>query len=103
MKRLTLIVLPSLLLAGCGDDQPQGGGDGRNASGEVLEGSISDAMIPLDQLKSQAPPAKPEPQAGSCTGAAADAAENAPAVASESAPVNDGAAADPVGAALAGE
>ena len=29
--------------------------DGREASGQVLEGSISDEMIPLDQVRSQAP------------------------------------------------
>ena len=55
MKYLPLTILPCLLLAACGGggDEPQdGGGDGRTATGEVLEGSISDAMIPLDQVKS---------------------------------------------------
>ena len=55
MKRLALLALP-LALAACEQqaaDAPaeQGGA----ASGEVLPGSISDAMIPLEQLDSQAP------------------------------------------------
>jgi hypothetical protein len=55
MKRVALLTLP-LALAACEQqaaDAPaeQGGA----ASGEVLEGSVSDAMIPLDQLKSEAP------------------------------------------------
>jgi hypothetical protein len=55
MKRALLLALP-LALAACEQqaaDAPaeQGGA----ASGEVLAGSISDAMIPLEQLDSQAP------------------------------------------------
>ena len=55
MKRALLLALP-LALAACDQqaaDAPaeQGGA----ASGEVLPGSISDAMIPLEQLESQAP------------------------------------------------
>ena len=45
-----------LLLAGCGDEQqPIEADDGRSATGEVLEGTISDAMIATDTLRSQAP------------------------------------------------
>jgi len=47
----------ALALAACGDDgagEPDAG-DARSASGEVLEGTISDAMIPLEELRSQAP------------------------------------------------
>ena len=41
-----------LLLAACGDKaEPQEG----SLQGEVLEGTISDAMVPVDQVKSQAP------------------------------------------------
>lgn len=55
MKRALLLALP-FALAACEQqaaDAPaeQGGA----ASGEVLPGSISDAMIPLEQLDSQAP------------------------------------------------
>ena len=49
-------LLPSaaglVLLAACGDKaEPQEG----SVQGEVLEGTISDAMVPVDQVKSQAP------------------------------------------------
>ena len=101
MKYLPLTILPCLLLAACGGggDEPQdGGGDGRTATGEVLEGSISDAMIPLDQVKSQAPLAKPEAKTGE--GGAAAEATDAPAEAASgdaaSAPV------DPIGDAVSG-
>lgn len=50
---LTLPAL-ALALAGCGKeaDKTQGGG---TAAGEILPGSVSDAMVPVDQLKSQTP------------------------------------------------
>ena len=99
MKCLPLTILPCLLLAACGGggDEPQGdGGDGRTATGEVLEGSISDAMIPLDQVKSQAPLAKPEAKAGE-GGAAAAPGEAGEADAQGAAP------ADPMGAAIEAE
>lgn len=55
MKRTLLLAL-SLALAACeqqaADSLAEQGGA---ASGEVLPGSISDAMIPLEQLDSQAP------------------------------------------------
>jgi len=65
MKRALLLALP-LALAACEQqaaDAPaeQGGA----ASGEVLPGSISDAMIPLEQLESQAPLAPRQVQAES--------------------------------------
>ena len=49
------LALP-LLLAACGDDPaPAVDEDGREASGEVLEGTISDDMIPLGEVRSQPP------------------------------------------------
>ena len=55
MKRALLLSAVCLMLAAC-DDQPAGPAEqGGEASGEVLAGSISDAMIPLDQVESQAP------------------------------------------------
>lgn len=52
-----LIAAPLLLgLSACGDDgEPTVEDDGREASGEVLEGTISDEMLPLDQVRSQPP------------------------------------------------
>lgn len=57
MNRRLLLILPLALLTACGDSPEQ---DSRTASGEVLEGTISDAMLPLDTVQSQAPLAKAE-------------------------------------------
>lgn len=54
---MTKALIPALLalaLAACSGDGQKDQGSG-TASGEVLPGSASDAMIPLDQVKSQAP------------------------------------------------
>ncbi len=57
-KRL-LLALPALaLLAACGGKST--GNDGRAASGEVLEGTISDAMVPVDRVRSEPPLEDPE-------------------------------------------
>ena len=49
-----LAPLALLLLAACNEEAaPAAQGD--KAAGEVLGGTISDAMIPLDQLQSEAP------------------------------------------------
>ena len=45
-----------VLLAACGDAAEDD--DGRTAGGQVLEGSISDSMLPLDTVRSQPPLAK---------------------------------------------
>ena len=84
--RPSLAILPLLaLLAACGDAAIAPDDDAaRAASGEVLEGSISDAMLPLEDLTSQPPVAAPLPgetvavPAGggaAPTAAASDAAE----------------------------
>lgn len=54
-KRLLLCFSPIALLAACGDSAVEDA----EASGEVLEGTISDAMLPLDRVRSQAPLAAP--------------------------------------------
>ena len=54
MSRIAIIAL-CLIAAGCEDQAAAPGPQGEAASGEVLAGSISDAMIPLDQLESQGP------------------------------------------------
>ena len=51
--RLLLALAPLVLLAACGKKAPAN--DSRSASGEVLEGTVSDAMLPLDTVKSEPP------------------------------------------------
>lgn len=83
----------SLALAGCNGD---GGDDEQARSGEVLEGTISDAMLPIDTVRSQPPLADPEAaeavQARDATGdgdtGAARASPDSPAA---DAPAEDGA------------
>ncbi len=59
--RWTLLAVAPLALAACedeatiGDEPIETGGE---AAGEVLGGTISDDMIPLDQLTSTSPPAE---------------------------------------------
>lgn len=57
--RVLPALVPLALLAACGD-KPASEGDDRSASGEVLEGTISDAMLPLDQLTSEPPLLEPD-------------------------------------------
>ena len=59
-RLLAVLLAFTLIAAACGDDDPAGEGPGEvggEASGEVLGGTISDDMIPLDQLTSTSPPA----------------------------------------------
>ncbi len=47
------ILVPVLMIAACqGRKQPH---DKREAGGEVLPGSVSDAMLPIDTVRSQPP------------------------------------------------
>lgn len=55
MTRAALLITLCLAAAACQDRSADPAQEGAGASGEVLEGSISDAMIPLEQLNSQAP------------------------------------------------
>ena len=82
MRRLSPI-LALALLAACGEEAPAD--DSRAASGDVLEGTGSDAVLPVDRVRSQPPLAEPEARAtgGSAAPAApeegeADEAEQAP-------------------------
>ena len=59
---LVSLALCALPLAGCG--KKSGGSDQRTASGEVLPGSISDSMLPLESVTSEPPIAKIVPQSG---------------------------------------
>ena len=59
MKRVAPLFALTLLAAACTDEASgpaaRGGEAAGEAAGEVAGGSISDAMIPLEQLESQAP------------------------------------------------
>ncbi len=86
MKR-PAVLFSCLLLAACGGASSDGSGAGDGtAPGEVLEGSVSDAMLPLDTATSQSPPLKLAAPEAAGQGAANDAADAEPAA-------DDGAAA----------
>jgi hypothetical protein len=55
-KRPFLALVFTALLASCGGEVDEGDA----APGEVLEGSISDAMLPVDRLRSEPPLEDPE-------------------------------------------
>ncbi len=66
-NRLPVFLLPLALVAGCGEEpvaEPTDN-DGRTAAGEVIGGTISDAMLPLDTVRSQGPSMAEESETGS--------------------------------------
>jgi len=70
------LVAATAILSGCGDDAPPAETEveaERNAKGEVIGGTISDAMIPLDRLRSQSPPVREAPSKPSTAGPASEA------------------------------
>lgn len=77
MNRLTrpqlacLIALP-LALAACGKDKEPD--TKAEAAGEILPGSIDDAMLPMDTVRSQ-PPLVPQTDAAAKAGKATEGAE----------------------------
>ena len=54
MKTGLAVLIVALALSGCKGEPKKDAGAG-TAQGEVLPGSASDAMLPLDTVKSQAP------------------------------------------------
>jgi hypothetical protein len=58
MTRPILALMPLVLLAACNDKAT--GDDSRAASGEVLEGTVSDAMLPVDRVQSEPPLEDPD-------------------------------------------
>ena len=75
---LTVLALAALPLGACGGSGGDGGDDERTASGEVLQGTISDEMLPLDTVTSEPPLMKTEsPKAGAGSGAQAEGGEAA--------------------------
>lgn len=94
-RRLALMALLPAALAGCEQAAETDAPAGKRAAGEVLGGTISDEMIPLEQLRSQSPPMRAVPGEGDGSGGNAvsddtgdnDSAEPAPAeAAAEPAP-----------------
>lgn len=79
LMRITLALVGAALLASCKSEPERSANDTRDAGGEVLEGTISDEMIQLDQLRSQGDPAEVEggDGTGAETGTGAAAAEPA--------------------------
>jgi hypothetical protein len=66
-------ILPVLLLAACnGDSAPDATA---TEVGEVLPGTISDDMLPLDTVTSQPPLMAPEPAPGASRASGTDAAD----------------------------
>ncbi|UIP06662.1 hypothetical protein LY632_13395 [Erythrobacter sp. SDW2] len=58
MLRPVSVLAATLALAACGSDKAPVAAEGANAQGEILGGTISDAMLPLDELESESPPMK---------------------------------------------
>ncbi|WP_271439279.1 hypothetical protein [Pontixanthobacter luteolus] len=105
MKRYLVPLIALSAVAGCNDEPAPvaQGGDDRAALGEVQEGSISDAMLPLDSVQSVSPPVRnssggsTERAAGASDGeadAAASSREPAESEQSESAPADENSEAD---------
>ena len=69
-KRIFLALTALALLAACGEEPAD---EGAGAQGEVLEGTISDAMLPLDRVQSEPPLEDPEAFAEAQEKAAAQA------------------------------
>ena len=65
MKTRPLLFLSLLVaLAGCGGGDTVAEGERKTAAGEVLGGTISDDMLPLDTVTSQSPPLKEKAESG---------------------------------------
>lgn len=66
------LLLGALVVSACGGEAPAEETEaeaGRDAQGEVLGGTISDDMIPLDRLRSQSPPMREVPSPAATGGA----------------------------------
>lgn len=99
--RIVISLGLALALAACGgSDGKRDGSDERAAEGEVLGGTISDDMLPLESVQSQSPPMKVEPVAATsddgeggadaAQGGGADMADTAEPDAADNAENNDG-------------
>lgn len=87
MRSLTLVFLPAAFaLAACSDVIPSRDNDARQAEGEVLGGTISDEMLPLDQIQSQSPTLRETPAAPGAEDEEGEEADDAAAEESDGAP-----------------
>ncbi len=71
-RRLFIIPLLVLSLSACKKDAPA---QSQQAAGEVLPGSVSDAMLPLDTVTSQ-PPLAPHTEKAEAKSSVSDAASD---------------------------
>ncbi|MDT0575772.1 hypothetical protein RM533_06195 [Croceicoccus sp. F390] len=62
--KIQMMLAAMLALSACQQDSDTVPTEGRAAEGAVLPGTIDDAMIPLDQLRSQGELAEPDPDEG---------------------------------------
>jgi len=69
--RSTILFAALTLLGACHGSSPKN--DQRSASGQVLQGTISDAMLPVDKLRSQGPLLAPSQAKTTPEGAADEA------------------------------
>jgi hypothetical protein len=69
VTRLTCLIALPLALSACGSKEPDANA---TAAGEILEGTASDAMLPLDTVRSQ-PPLAPQTEAAKASGKKGDA------------------------------
>ncbi|MCB5426130.1 hypothetical protein H0274_12745 [Altererythrobacter sp. CC-YST694] len=72
-----LLAAPALLLAACGSEKNK---DDRTASGQVLQGSISDEMLPLETVTSKPPLIRESSGGGPGAAASEEAGEDAEAL-----------------------
>ena len=79
MNRARPVVLALLLgLSACGGGGEEAANERKTAAGEVLGGSISDAMLPLDTVQSQSPPLRDTPRGEAGAGDEGEAEGDAP-------------------------
>ncbi len=73
------LAVPLMLLSACEDEtapDPAAVETGGEVAGDVLEGTISDDMLPLEELTSSSPPADPIDDEEGATGDDVEASEN---------------------------
>ena len=81
MKYSWIVAAALLTLTACGDEagEPISNETGGEAAGEILGGTISDEMIPLEELTSTSPPAqrRANPSSGAASNDAPASSEEA--------------------------